>query len=147
MGARVLHVVCPACDQVNRVADTGRLAQAVCGRCGSGLFAGRAVAVDGAQFRKHVERCDLPVLVDFWAPWCGPCRTMGPIFERAAEDLEPRARFLKVNVDENPDIATDYGIRGIPALLAFSGGTVAAQQAGVVEGSLLRAWVDRLSPA
>ena len=85
-----------------------------------------------------IERNDVPVIVDFWAPWCGPCRAMAPIFERAAKELEPRVRFAKVNVDEEPAIAGRYGIRGIPTLIAFDHGKVAKQHAGLVDIDFLR---------
>ena len=89
-------------------------------------------------FDKHVERNDMPLIVDFWAPWCGPCRTMAPIFDKAAKELEPRARFAKVNVDEEPAIAARFGIRGIPTLIAFEKGKVAKQHAGLVDINFLR---------
>ena len=90
------------------------------------------------NFQAEVIEADTPVLVDFWAPWCGPCRTMAPIFDRAAKELEPRARFAKVNVDEEPAIAARFGIRGIPTLIAFEKGKVAKQHAGLVDLEFLR---------
>ncbi|PSC03408.1 thiol reductase thioredoxin [Alsobacter soli] len=141
-----MHVVCPQCDQVNRIAADRPAAQAVCGRCQAQLFQGRPVELDAKRFEKHVARSDLPLIVDFWAPWCGPCRAMAPVFERAAKDLEPRARFVKVNVDENPEAAARFGVRGIPALFALQHGKVAAQQAGLADERLLRSWVDSLAP-
>ena len=85
------------------------------------------------------------VIVDFWAAWCGPCRAMAPIFEQAARMLEPKARFIKVDVDANPDIASEYGVQGIPALLAFKNGNVVARQAGVTDLGTLRGWAERFS--
>ena len=140
-----IHVVCPVCDQVNRFAADRPAAQAVCGRCSSPLFLGKPVDLDDARFDNHVTRSDLPVIVDFWAPWCGPCRAMAPVFEQAARALEPRARFVKVNVDENPAAAARFGVRGIPALFAIKGGSVQEQHAGVADGKLLASWVERLS--
>jgi len=136
-----LHTVCPHCNAVNRVAPDRPAAEAVCGACKSRLFPGEQVALTAVNFDKHIERSDMPVIVDFWAPWCGPCRAMAPVFERAAKELEPRARFAKVNVDDEPAIAGRYGIRGIPTLIVFDHRKVAKQHAGLVDMEFLRALV------
>jgi thioredoxin 2 len=141
-----LHVVCPHCDAVNRIGPDKLGAGPACGRCHKALFTGEPVALDGERFAKHVARSDIPVIADFWAAWCGPCRAMAPVFARAAAGLEPRARFVKVDVDANPQLAAQYGVQGIPALFAFSGGKVAARQAGLSDANLLKAWVDRFAP-
>ena len=113
-------------------------AEAICGSCKSRLFPGEPIALTEKTFDKHIERTDAPVIVDFWAPWCGPCRAMAPIFERAAKELEPRARFAKLNVDEEPAIAGRYGIRGIPTLIVFDHGKIKKQHAGLVDIAFLR---------
>jgi len=143
---KLLHVVCPHCDSTNRIPAERLGAAARCGRCHEALFAGEPAPLDEARFDKHLARSDLPLVVDFWAAWCGPCRAMAPIFDRAAAELEPRARFAKVDVDANPGLAARFGVQGIPALLVFQGGKVVARQSGVTDAATLRGWVERFSP-
>lgn len=138
------RVVCARCDAVNRVPAARPAELAKCGKCHAPLFSGAPVALDGARLEKHLANSDVPVIVDFWAAWCGPCKAMAPVFERAARALEPQARFVKVDVDANPDLAALYGVQGIPALFAFKGGKVAARQAGVTDMATLRQWVEAL---
>jgi thioredoxin 2 len=137
-----LHVVCPHCHAVNRLlAD--RLGDAgSCGKCHRPLFTGQPVELDEPGFDKHLGRSDLPLLVDFWAPWCGPCRTMAPAFADAARRLEPRYRVIKINTEEAQNLAARFAIRSIPTLALFRGGREVARQAGAMDtGGILR-WVD-----
>ena len=134
------HIVCPHCGAVNRVSRDRPATGAQCGACHRKLFQGHPVAVDPAGFEKHVRANDIPVLVDIWAPWCSPCRTMAPQFERAAAELEPEIRLLKLNADEAPDISTRLGVRGIPALFLMQGGQVLGQSAGAMDASAIVAF-------
>ncbi len=137
-----LHVVCPHCDAVNRL-PTDRLAEKpVCGKCGQALFAGQPVDLDAGNFDRHIGRSDLPVVVDFWAPWCGPCRTMAPTFARAAGELEPDVRLAKVDTESEQQLAARFNIRSIPTLAIFRNGREIARQSGAVDAATLRRWVQ-----
>ncbi len=147
-----LHVVCPHCAATNRIpgdrfvqrpADGARIAaaEARCGSCHRALFDGHPAAVDAAAFDKHRRGNDIPMLVDVWAPWCGPCRMMAPMFERAAAQLEPHMRLVKVNADEEPAIAAQLGASSIPALFLMRGGRVIARTAGAMDTPRIVNWV------
>ncbi len=138
-----IHLVCPHCGGVNRV-PADRLASAPnCGKCHRPLFTGHPLALDEAAFSRHLQRSDLPMLVDFWAPWCGPCKMMAPAFEQAAAQLEPRVRLVKVNTEENQGLAMQYGIRSIPTLALFRGGQEIARTAGAMDSRGLVAWTQQ----
>lgn len=136
------HIVCPHCHAVNRV-PTDRLAQAPkCGQCHQPLFSGHPVALTVATFGKHIQRNDIPVLVDFWAPWCGPCKMMAPQFEQAARLLEPRVRLAKVDTEAEQQLGAQFGIRSIPTLALFSGGREIARQPGAMGAQDIVRWVQ-----
>jgi thioredoxin 2 len=135
-----LHVVCPACDAVNRVPATRLGPAAKCGKCHGPLFLGQPLALDEPRFARHLARSDLPLLVDFWAPWCGPCRMMAPAFEAAAGRLEPNLRLVKVNTEEAQTLAARFGIRSIPTLALFRGGAEVARTAGAMDTNRIVAW-------
>lgn len=133
--------VCAHCDAVVRVPHD-RLGDAPkCPRCHEALFTGHPVELTSANFDRHVTQSGVPVVVDFWAPWCGPCRAMAPVFERVAVETEPKARFAKLNTDEAQDIAGRYGIRSIPTLMVFKDGREVARQAGAMDAASLRRWL------
>ena len=136
------HVVCPGCGALNRLPGDRPAGAANCGVCKAKLFAGTPTDVNGAAFDRHLNRDELPLLVDVWASWCGPCRAMAPEFHRAAGMLEPHVRLLKVNADEEPEISARYGIRGIPALLLFREGRLVAQTAGAMSAQRIAQWAQ-----
>lgn len=137
-----LHIVCPHCTGVNRVPAERLGEQPVCGRCKAPLFDAHPASVDERAFDIQLQRSDIPLLVDFWAPWCGPCRSMAPMFEQAARQLEPRVRLLKVNTDEEQSLGARFGIRSIPTLALFRGGREIARQAGAMDAASLVRWVQ-----
>ena len=138
-----LHVVCPACAAVNRIPQERPATAAKCGKCGQRLFQGKPVELDAAGFERHLGQSGLPLLVDFWAAWCGPCQAMAPVFAAAARELEPRLRLAKLDTDAVPEVAARYGIRSIPTLILFKDGREAARVSGAVPAGQLRQWIER----
>jgi thioredoxin 2 len=134
-------VVCPSCQSPNRIPDTRLGDKPRCGKCKEALFNGRPISLTDQSFDKHSNRSDLPLVVDFWAPWCGPCRMMAPFFEQAARELEPRVRFAKVNTDENPMLSQRYKISSIPTTAVFKGGREVARQPGAMNLPQLMQWL------
>ncbi|WP_423069514.1 thioredoxin TrxC [Devosia sp. CN2-171] len=134
-------IVCPHCGSTNRVAAGKALAEGKCGQCHELLFVGESASVDAASFERQISRSDVPVVVDFWADWCGPCHAMAPSFEAAARELEPRMRFVKLDTEAEPQVAARYDIRGIPNLIVFHKGKILAQQAGAMDARTLTGWL------
>ena len=136
-----LHVVCPHCHTTNRL-PRARLDQgAKCGHCKEPLLEGRPFELTKAGFDRHLARDDLPLVIDFWAPWCGPCRMMAPAYQEAAAQLGPDVRLAKLDTEAEPDIAARFGIRSIPTLIAFKNGREVARRSGASDLPGLLGWI------
>lgn len=138
-----LLVACASCGTANRVPAVRLGDDPKCGNCKAPLLEGKPVALEAADFDTFLGRNDLPVLVDFWADWCGPCRAMAPAFERAAGELRTRVRFAKLDTERAQDIAGRFGIRSIPTMILFRGGREAARVSGAMDARSISAWLSR----
>ena len=140
-----IHIVCPHCDGVNSI-STGELSgQVVCDKCKQPLFTAHPVELNEGNFMLHISRNDIPVLVDFWSPSCGPCRMMAPAYEKIAQRMEPELRVAKLNTEEAQQIVAQYDIQYIPTLALFKGGKEVARRFGAIDAVYLEAWVKAKS--
>ena len=137
-----MHIVCPQCDAINRIPSV-RLSEAPnCGKCHQPLFDGYPVELTGSNFQQHVNHNDIPLLIDFWAPWCGPCKMMAPQFTQAATQLEPSMRLAKVNTEAEQMLGAQFGIRSIPTLILFHHGRELARQSGAMGMADIVRWTQ-----
>lgn len=139
------HVVCGSCDAVVRIPSDRLQLSPQCPQCHKPLFSGHPITVTTANFDKHTGRNEVPVVIDVWAPWCGPCIAMAPHFADAAKRLEPQWRFAKLNSDDEPQIASRLGIRSIPTLIVYHQGRELARQSGLMDANRLTQWLKGLN--
>jgi thioredoxin 2 len=139
---QAIHLVCPHCNAINRIPEERLEHKPTCGKCKKLLFSGRPIELTDQNFARHVNKSDLPVVVDFWASWCGPCKMMAPHFEAVAAQLEPHVRLAKLNTEHAQQTAARFGIRSIPTLAVFKNGQEIARQAGAMDAHAMTGWIQ-----
>jgi thioredoxin 2 len=142
MNTKTLHLVCPQCNATNRVPADKLQAELNCGKCQAPLLTAHPDNLGEIAFNAQLVNSDLPMVVDFWAPWCGPCRMMAPAYEKVSQDMKGRARFVKVNTEVEQSLAAKFNIRSIPTLAVFAGGREIARQPGAMSANDLMRWVS-----
>lgn len=137
-----VYIACPHCHKKNRVPGDKLTGEGNCGACKKALFTGKPLSLIATQFDRHLG-ADIPLLVDFWAPWCGPCRQFAPTFEAAAKEFEPKVRLIKINTEEQTGLAARFAIRSIPTLMLFKHGKEKARASGAMSATQLKQWVQQ----
>ena len=141
MDSKLIKLSCPSCGKTNKL-PANRLAQVPkCGICHNKLFLGKSIELNGTNFSKVISNTDIPIVVDYWAEWCGPCKMMAPIFEQVANQLEPHVRFAKLNTEAAPAVASQFAIRSIPTLIIFKNGSEVARQSGALDAGRLKHFI------
>ncbi|WP_373018650.1 thioredoxin TrxC [Thiomicrorhabdus sp.] len=136
-------IMCPSCGGLNRVADEKLNSHPTCGKCKNPLFLNKPIEMNGQQFMRAYQKSDQPLVVDFWAPWCGPCKSFAPTFTQAAANFEPRARFVKINTETEQQIGAQFGIRSIPTLAIFQGGKEITRVSGAMDLGNFSRWLEQ----
>lgn len=140
-----VHVVCRSCGQINRIPEARLVDGPKCGGCKQGLFPRKPVELTAQNFTRFISKSDLPIVVDFWAPWCGPCKMMAPVFEQVAGEVSPQVILAKVNTEAEQALAAQFGIRSIPTLAVFKGGKETTRMAGAMDAANLKNWIAQNS--
>jgi len=136
-----IHITCPDCLAINRIPADKMALGPKCGKCHGLLLDGKPLTLTQDNFAKHMGKSDLPLLVDFWAPWCGPCKMMAPAFAQAAQILSPKVRLAKVDTQQEPGLAQSFGIQAIPTMILFRHGQEAARTSGAMSAPAIADWV------
>jgi len=136
------HIVCPHCNGTNRIPSSKTPEEAKCGRCKKSIFDTKPIELTSENISQHLEKNDIPVIIDFWAPWCGPCKTMGPNFEQASRNFKAKVRFAKVNTEAQQSLGAHFNIRSIPTLILFKGGKEVDRVSGALDANALIQWIN-----